>query len=201
MTIPKAEPVDTVFEETFVTTTTFGFDALQDRIWMRIHEQETTIWFTRRLMNQFLGPVVDAFEQATPGEQGGATPARRAAIEHDLSLHEAAPGETAPQIRAGRVSPSPGSDPQRGLCTRVTTRTNQKTVTMIFETVGGPTALSLTRKGMHLWLRGLSMVLKQAHWALPLRMPDWLQAGVMPAALLALITQPLPESGGDLNKS
>ena len=100
-------PVDTHFEATGLTTTTFGFDALQDRIWMRVHEQEQTIWFTRRLMGQFLGPVVEAFEQATPGAQGGAPPAQRAAIEHDLSLHETPPGQAAPPDsgRAGATQP------------------------------------------------------------------------------------------------
>ncbi|QCB46043.1 hypothetical protein [Hydrogenophaga sp. PAMC20947] len=181
-----------------MTITTFGFDAVQDRIWMRVHEQERTVWFTRRLLGQFLGPVIGAFEQATPGAQGGAPPERRAAIEHDLSLHETLPGQSAPQIRAGRVLPSPGADPQQGLCSRVATRTNQQTVSMTFDTPGGSMVLPLTRKGMHLWLRGLSMVLKQAHWGLPLPLPAWLEAGVMPPALQGLIDRPLPKgSEGD----
>lgn len=170
-----------------MTTTTFGFDALQDRIWMRVHEQEQTVWFTRRLLNQFMGPVVNAFEQGTPGAQGGAPPSQRAAIEHDLSLNETAPGQRPPQIRAGRVPPSPGADPQQGLCLRVTTRTSSHTVTMTFETPAGPMVLPLTRKGMHLWLKGLSMVLKQAQWGLPLTLPAWLNAGVMPPAVQGLI--------------
>lgn len=185
-----------------MTTTTFGFDAVQDRIWMRVHEQERTIWFTRRLLSQFLGPVLEAFEQATPGAEGGAPPARRAAIEHDLSLHETLPGQRAPQIRAGRVPPSPGADPQQGLCTRVATRTGQQAVTMTFEAPAGPLVLPLTRKGMHLWLRGLSMVLKQTHWDLPLQMPAWLEAGVMPSALKGLVDKPLPDADDDnLNRS
>lgn len=181
-----------------MTTTTFGFDAMQDRIWMRVHEQEQTIWFTRRLLSQFMGPVVDAFVQATPGAQGGAPAVQRAAIEHDLSLNEAQPGQRPPQIRAGRVQPSPGADPQRGLCTRVATRTSQQTVTMTFDTPAGSLVLPLTRKGMHLWLRGLSMVVKQAHWGLRMPLPDWLEAGVMPLPLKDLVDKiVLPKDAGD----
>ena len=184
-----------------LTTTTFGYDAVQDRIWMRAHQQERTIWFTRRLLGQFLGPVLEAFEQATPGAQGGAPPAQRAAIEHDLSLHETQPGHSAPRIRAGRVLPGPGADPQTGLCIRVATRTGQQAVTMTFEAPAGPLVLPLTRKGMHLWLRGLSMVLKQAHWGLPLQLPAWLVAGVMPAALKDLVDKSRPDAGdGHLNR-
>ena len=179
-----------------MTTTTFGFDARQDRIWMRVHEREQTIWFTRRLMGQFLGPVVQAFEQATPGAVGGAPPAQRAAIEHDLSLHETPAGQPVPQIRAGRVPPGPGADPQRGLCTRVATRTGQQVVTMTFDTPAGPMVLPLTRRGMHLWLKGLVMVVRQAHWGLPLVLPEWLEAGVMPTALQGLVDKPADPDGG-----
>jgi hypothetical protein len=179
-----------------LTTTTFGFNPTQDRIWMKLHEQDCTVWFTRRMVRNIVGPMLKAFEEATPGQQGGASPRARASIEHDLSLHEAAPGQSAPQIRAGREVPSEEADPQQQLCTRITTQTTSQQVTMNFETPAGPVVLTLNRKGMHLWFKGLSMVLKQTQWDLP-PLPDWLQAGVMPPAVQAFISKPLP---GDLDK-
>lgn len=189
----QARVAATHFEIPTLTTTTFGFDAVQDRIWMRVHEVDQTVWLTRRMVTVILGPMLQAFENATPGEQGGAPAPARAALEHDLALHETAPGQAAAQIRAGRVPPSVDSDPQHRLCTRINAQANNQSMNMTFETDSGPLALQLSRKGMHLWLRGLSMVLKQAQWGMPQALPQWLDAGLMPPAMRTLMDKPLPE--------
>lgn len=185
--------LDRHIEKYSLTTTTFGFDAVQDRIWMRVHEGDLTVWLTRRMVTVILGPIVQAFENATPGEQGGSAAPARAALEHELSLHETAPGHAPPQIRAGRVPPSVDSDPQHRLCIRMHAQASNQAVSMTFETASGPLDVKLSRKGMHLWLRGLSMVLKQAQWSLPQALPEWLDAGLMPPSMQALINQPLPD--------
>lgn len=175
-----------------MTTTTFGYHATQDRIWMRLHDRDVTIWFTRRMVRNILGPMLKVFEESTPGQQGGAAPRARASIEHQLSLHEAAPGQSPAQIRAGREQPSESSDPQEHLCTRITTQATAQTVTLNFETGAGPQVLQLSRKGMHLWYRGLAMVLRQAQWDLSEALPEWLRTGMTPPAVQALIDNPLP---------
>ena len=180
------------FLEHRLTTTTFGYSTTQDRIWMRVHQQDITIWFTRRMVRSVVGPMLKVFEDSTPGQQGGAAPRARASIEHQLSLHEVAPGQRPAQIRAGRESPSEESDPQERLCTQITTHATAQAVTLNFATEAGPLVLHLSRKGMHLWYRGLAMVLKQTQWALPEPLPEWLQAGMTPPAVQALINRPLP---------
>lgn len=159
---------------------------------MRVHEQDITIWFTRRMVRSVLGPMLKVFEESTPGQQGGAAPRARASIEHQLSLHEVAPGQRPAQIRAGHEVPSKTSDPQERLCTKITTQATGQAVILNFETEAGPLVLRLSRKGMHLWYRGLAMVLKQAQWDLPQALPEWLQAGVTPPSLQALINRPPP---------
>jgi hypothetical protein len=176
-----------------VTTTTFGFSATQDRIWMRVHEQDAMVWLTRRMVANIVGPVLKAFEAATPGEQGGATVATRVAIEHELSLHEVAPGQRPAQIRAGHVLPGEQCGAQERLCTRMTTQTNSRSVVMTFDTETGPLVLRLSRKGTHLWFQGLVMVLRQARWDLPEHLPEWLGAGVLPASVQELVNRPLPD--------
>ncbi|HEY9095763.1 MAG TPA: hypothetical protein VIN35_08475 [Hydrogenophaga sp.] len=180
-----------------MTTTTFGFDAVQDRIWMRIHELDQTVWLTRRMVTVILGPLVQAFEAATPGVQGGAAAPARAALEHGLALHESAPGEPVAQIRAGQVPPSLDRDPQRGLCIRINAQASDQAMVMTFETVSGPVALKLSRKGMHLWLRGLALVLKQAQWGMPRTLPAWLDTGLLPPAIQALFDRSSPEDPAD----
>lgn len=180
-----------------MTTTTFGYDAQQDRIWMRAHDIDQTVWLTRRMVIVILGPMVKAFENATPGEQGGAPAPTRVALEHKLALHESVPGQPAPQIRAGRVPPSEDSDPQFRLCTRINAQTNNHSMVMTFDTATGPLELRLSRNGMHLWLRGLTMVVKQAQWGMPKTLPNWLDAGLMPPSIQALIDNPLPKDPAD----
>lgn len=159
---------------------------------MRAHEPDITVWLTRRMVRSLLGPLLKAFEESTPGQQGGAAPRARASIEHHLSLHEAAPGQRAAQIVAGRETPSRESDPQERLCIKITSQVGAQSVTLNFETEAGPLVLRLSRKGMHLWYRGLAMVLKQTRWDLPEPMPEWLQAAIMPPAVQDLIKRPLP---------
>jgi len=173
-----------------LTTTTFGYSPQQDRIWMRVHQKETTVWLTRRMVLQIVGPLLERFEQSTPGAEGGAPAPTRAAIEHDLTLHEVTPGQAPASIRAGREVPSPASDPQEHLCTRITTRTTAQAVELVFDTAAGPLTVRLSRKGMHLWYRGLSMVLKQAQWNLPKPLPDWLTSSVMPTAMQNMLKSP-----------
>ena len=178
-------------------TTTFGYHSGQDRLWMRVHEQDVTIWLTRRMVRSILGPMLKLFEESTPGQQGGAAPRARASIEHQLSLHEVAPGQRPAQIRAGHESPGEQSDPQGRLCSRITTQATAQSVTMTFETEAGPMVLQQSRKGMHLWYRGLVMVLKQAQWDLTDALPDWLRTGMTPPAVQALIDRPMPPGGDD----
>lgn len=175
-----------------MTTTTFGYSAAQDRIWMRAHEPDVTVWLTRRMVISLLGPMLKAFEESTPGQQGGAAAQARVSIEHHLALHEAAPGQSPPQIRAGRELPGLAADPQEGLCLRVSSRLSEQGAALQFETGAGPLTLNLSRKGMHLWYRGLVMVIRQAQWNLPGAMPQWLQTAMTPPAVQALIDKPLP---------
>jgi hypothetical protein len=196
--ISPAATVPTAFAEFDLeaydlTTTTFGYSALQDRIWMRVHEGDQTVWLTRRMVVVILGPMVQAFENATPGQQSGAAAPARVAVEHELAMHETAPGQAPPQIRAGRVPPSEDSDPQFRLCSRISAQTNDKSMTMTFDTPTGPVVLQFSRQGMHLWLRGLVMVLKQTQWGMPEALPKWLDTGLMPPSIQALIDKPLPQ--------
>jgi hypothetical protein len=184
---------DELMRNRTVTTTTFGYHAQQDRIWMRVHEEDRTLWLTRRMVLHILGPMLASFESTTPGSEGGAPTGTRAAIEHDLALHEVVPGQPPARIQSGNVTPSEHSDPQQDLCSRIVTQSGSQSVSMSFDTGTGPLVLRLDRKSMHLWLQGLVMVLNQTGWNLADPLPGWLQSGVMPPAIQALIAKPLPK--------
>ncbi|HMP09712.1 hypothetical protein [Hydrogenophaga sp.] len=172
-----------------MSTTTFGYDTVQDRIWMRSNASGRTVWLTRRMVAHLLGPVLQSFEAAAPGAEGGAPPATRAALEHELALHEPVPGGGAAVIRTNREpSRGPSADLHgEDLCTRIMTTTTSREVTLQISTTGAPLTLRLSRRGMHLWLQGLVMVLRRADWNLPQPLPGWLQTGVLPPAVRAIL--------------
>ncbi|MEZ5701489.1 MAG: hypothetical protein R3E42_05235 [Burkholderiaceae bacterium] len=69
-------------------------------------------------------------------------------------MHESAPGGSLARIRAGQVPARLDHDSQQRLCTRITAQASDQAMVMTFETAAGPVALKLSRRGMHLWLRG-----------------------------------------------
>lgn len=170
-----------------MTTTTFGYDAMQDRIWMRSHQPDITLWFTRRMVERMIGPMLKAFTDSTPGLPTVSPAEQRVALEHDLALHETEPGTGAAQIRPSKVQPGEDADPQQRLCHRVTTHTDHHHTQLAFETPAGGLNIQLSRQAMHLWLRGLVMTLRTAQWPMPPEVPDWLRSDMLPEAVRRVV--------------
>ena len=172
-----------------MSTTTFGYDALQDRIWMRSNDTGRTVWLTRRMVAHLLGPVLKAFETSAPGAEGGAPAPTRAAIEHDLALHEALPGQGPAVIRSQQEPSPPPPVPGRSevLCTRFLSTVGSHQIVLQVSTTGEPLTLRFSRRGMHLWLQGLVMVLERTDWNLAQPLPAWLRTGVLPPSVRAML--------------
>ncbi len=70
------------------------------------------------------------------------------------------------------------------------TTTGGRQVSLRFETAGEPLVMQLSRRGMHLWLQGLVMVLAKAEWNLSQALPAWLQSGVLPPSVRDMLLPP-----------
>ena len=82
-------------------STTFGYNAAEDRIWLACAAWPERLWLTRRMVRAVLQAAVSALEADPPALPSGADArpaAERAAAEHEASLNQPQPGE---QGRAG----------------------------------------------------------------------------------------------------
>ena len=79
-------------------STTFGYNAAEDRIWLACAAWPERLWLTRRMVRAVLQAAVSALEADPPALPSGADArpaAERAAAEHDASLNQPQPGEQA----------------------------------------------------------------------------------------------------------
>ncbi len=182
-------------------STTFGYHAIEDRIWMGHDHPEDRIWITRRLAIYVVGTLARQVEETAPGAQGGSPNAVRADLEHRMALEEpsemqATPSDAPPPLRMG-TEPAVGPAPaQERLCkTMRTTLWQDGRCQVDFELVTGEVhVLNFSRPGLHRWLRAFAMILHNAQWALPVQPPEWLSASVLPQAVKDILDKPLPDT-------
>lgn len=166
-------------------STTFGYDQSEDRVWMSFNDDTPRLWLTRRLLTHLLGPMLHPFEEAAPGAQGGASPAVRAELEHQLAINERMPGEQDVPMRIGLASAADACNAEHLLCTGLTASFDASHCRLEFATPEGPRVVQTGRVGMHRWLRGLHLVAQHAGWAVPT--PAWLSQSRLPDAVRALV--------------
>ncbi|GAA6143520.1 hypothetical protein [Hydrogenophaga sp. 5NK40-0174] len=192
-------------------TTTFGYHAVQDRIWMTLRQPSERLWLTRRMAVYLLGAMTDQLERSTPGQQAGGDAPTRARIEHELAFNEVVEpraqdkGEqpAAPQaLKLGKETREQTDQAQYLLCERIRTTMTPEGQCVLTFMVGsdGQRVLRLSRSGLHRWLRALLMVARQAKWLEALQPPDWLQQTLLPPSMQAMLRLPPESEAGDNGK-
>jgi len=181
--------------------TTFGYHAIEDRIWMGHDHPEERIWITRRLAIYVLGTLTKQVEDTAPGAQAGAPSAVRADLEHRMAMDEppdmgSAASDAPPPLRVGTEKVGgPAPSVQRVCKTMRTTLWQDGRCQIDFELVTGEVhVLNFSRPGLHRWLRAFNMILNNAQWALPVQAPSWLAASVLPQAVQNILDKPLPDT-------
>lgn len=175
-----------------MSSTTFGYDTSEDRIWMSFDDGSPRLWLTRRLVSHLLSPMLGAFESAAPGGEGGAPASVRVALEHELAMNELLPGEQSLPIRMGVASSAESQGIEHVLCVGLAATFDAGACSLRFNTADGERVLQMSRVAMHRWLRGLHLVMRHAEWGLPA--PPWLARSCLPDALRSRILggAPLP---------
>ena len=175
-----------------MATTTFGYNPVEDRVWMACSMwQHERLWITRRCAQEVMQAVCRVLEQSAADALGADAPAR-AAAEHDAAINR--PSVTGLSMQTGRdESPQAASAPnmQYVLCTSVRVSAGADEAGLSFQTPAGELTIAFDREGLHRWLRGMYMVLQHASWNLP-ALPEWVTRSYLPPALRAILTQPAP---------
>lgn len=168
-----------------MTSTTFGYDQHEDRVWMSFDDGQARLWLTRRLVARLLGPMLAHFESTAPGALGGASSGVRVALEHGLALNEPLPGQRAAPMRMGSEVPADSARAAYLMCLRVQAQFDERRCRLTFATEEGDRPLHLSRVGMHRWLRALHLVAEHGQWAL--EVPGWLRQSCLPEALQPVV--------------
>lgn len=169
-------------------TTTFGYNAGEDRIWISCNAWPQRVWLTRRLTTQVLTEVAAALEQGASVAEGDTRPvAERVAAEHDDSLNKPRQGEQGGLLHMGRESPRAQALAAAALCTQFTLRRGETHTDLLFVTTAGERRLHLTRVGLHRWLHALHLVVSGTAWSTWTPMPQWLTRSYLPPALKSLL--------------
>lgn len=175
-----------------MATTTFGYNPVEDRVWMACSVWEHRLWITRRGAQEVMQAVCRVLEQSASGAPGAAAP-ERAAAEHDAAINR--PSVTGgPAMQTGRNEaprPQSASGMQYLLCTSARVSAGSQEAGLSFQTPQGELAIAFDREGLHRWLRGMYMVLQHADWNLP-PLPEWVTRSYLPAALRAILVPPAP---------
>lgn len=170
-------------------STTFGYDAGQDRVWLTFNDGLPRVWLTRRLLASLLGPGMRAMEASTPGGEGGASAAIRADLEHDLAMNELLPGEERLPLRMDQHPPGAFDDVPGELCTSLTMNFSPQRCEIVMHCRDSTRKLSIERVALHRWLFAMVRVVQEAGWNLQ-DMPVWLSRSLLPQAVRSLIEGP-----------
>jgi hypothetical protein len=175
----------------------FAYDAKQDRIWLRLNNQEEVIWFTRRLAVFLLTQAADRFAQAAGGGLNGLVKKDQAVeLEHELAVTEPDEGSSSTPVQMG---PSSLDDNLRNsglLCDRITLSSNASGAQLQLSVGDEKRFINLSRAGFHRFLRALLLVANRVNWDLP-AVPTWLTRNYLPTALQGVVDSAM--NGVDLN--
>lgn len=172
-------------------STTFGYNAGEDRIWISCTAWPQRVWLTRRIVRGIVQAAVTQLESSLVAAPDDARPtAERAAAEHDASLNWPQPGEQARALQMGREASDAPALAEAVLCTRFAQLATGEKIELVFSTATGQRRLQLSRVGLHRWLHALQMVMGSSGWADWPAPPDWLTRSYLPPALKSLLTAP-----------
>ncbi len=175
-----------------MATTTFGYNPVEDRVWMSCSIwQDERLWITRQCAQNIMQTVCEVLEQSAPGDPVVDAP-KRATFEHDAAINR--PTTSGPAMQTGRdTHQADAAFPVHYLlCTSAMVSAGSEDASLVFRTPEGERSILFNREGLHRWLRGLYLVLRHANWNLP-QPPEWVTRSYLPPALRAILTQPAPD--------
>ena len=165
----------------------FAYDAKQDRIWLRLNDQDELMWLTRRLTVFLLTQAAERFAQSAGGGLNGLVKKDQAVeLEHELAVTEPDEGAVGTPVQMGSQSPPEAMRANGLLCERITLSSNANGAQLQLLTGEEQRVINLSRAGFHRFLRALLLVANRVKWDLP-PVPQWLTRNYLPSALQGVV--------------
>ncbi len=174
------------------TTTTFGYDSEQDRLWMSYATDQPRVWITRRIAQGIAGSLMKLIEETTIGMVSD-SPAKRAEIEHRMAVRETPDGAARQYPYQVRTESKEDLHAQGFvLCHTLNAQINSGGGEITFTSAAGQVKFEFNRYDLHVWLRAIRMEVTEANWTLSPSLPAWLDEPLLPSSIQNLLNQPMP---------
>jgi hypothetical protein len=170
--------------------TTFGYDALQDRVWLMYASEQPRVWITRHIAQGILSSLTPLVEQTAIGF--GNTPAQRVQLEHKLAVTETPEGKQRYpfEVRHETREQRERHDDEYVLCKMLKAHVSPNGGKITLVTEESEVRFEFNRANLHLWLRAFRMILTEANWNLPQQLPTWLEEPLLPPSIQSLLDKP-----------
>ena len=176
-----------------MSSTTFGYNAAEDRIWMSNSLWSERLWITRNSAQQILHLVGKVLEDSAKGQEPH--PGARAAREHDAAINRPQMRQ-GPALQMGRETAAASAQHAYVLIGGVTLTMAGPNADLSLHTPAGDRTMAFDREGLHRWLHAFYAVIKQTDWALS-SLPPWITGSYLPPALRAIFEAPIVDLTDD----
>lgn len=175
-------------------SSTFGYNTVEDRIWLSNSAWHSRLWLTRKHSKDLLRAITQLLQGAyTDAEE--TLPADAIEREHDDAINR--PSNVAgAALQMGRETATEQASIRFVLCTRIALIKSSDKFELILSASDTEYKMLFLREELHRFLRALYLILKQTDWQLP-QPPQWLTRSYLPAALQEILQAPLPEDLDD----
>lgn len=174
-------------------SSTFGYNTVEDRIWLSNSAWHDRLWLTRRHAKELLRLIAQVLQGTYTGAEE--IPAEDIEREHDDAINR--PSNVAgATLQMGRETATEQSSIHFALCTRIAIIKTADKFELVLNASESEYKMLFLREELHRFLRALYLILKQTDWQLP-QPPQWLTRSYLPAALQEILQAPLPENLDD----
>lgn len=153
-----------------------GYHSIEDRIWVKFGDNY--YWFTRSLLEKYLGPSAGLLEKTVPGGQipHALPPCQRIKIDHEVAMIG---NDDQPPIALHKKSGPKIQDfaGKSKLVHGVKTKANnlEWILTLVLE--NKEITLMFNRIDYHRFLQGLIIATEKAKWSIP-NLPEWVNKSI-----------------------
>ncbi len=171
------------------SSSTFGYNSVEDRIWLSNSSWQNRLWLTRKHCKELLRAITQTLQGAYT--DAPELPTEDIEREHDNAINRPS-NSTGAVLHVGRDTIKQTSV-SYALCTRITLIQYSNRFELALSASKTDYRMMFSREELHRFLRALYLILKQTDWQLP-QPPRWLTRSYLPAALQKILQAPLPEN-------
>lgn len=156
---------------------TLGYHSLEDRIWVRFGT-ETYFWFTRSLLEKYLGPSSSLLEKTVPGGElpCALPPSQRIKIDHEVAM--TGDDDRSPLTIQKKSGPKIHDyQGKSSLVYGIKTKANNLDWILTLVVESKDVTFVLNRIDYHRFLQGLIITTEKAKWSIP-NLPEWINKSV-----------------------